>query len=47
MRFEMKLTLTAVALGALAGCAPVDAGLGEALRYDMEQGVAAALGLEH
>ena len=35
MRFEMKLTLTAVALGALAGCAPVDAGLGEALRYDM------------
>lgn len=35
MRCDMKLLLAAGALAALAGCAPVDAGMGEALRYDM------------
>ena len=35
MSFNHKLTLTAVALVMVAGCAPVDPGLGEALRYDM------------
>ena len=35
MRFETKLTIAAVALVAVAGCAPVDPGLGEALRYNM------------
>jgi type IV pilus biogenesis protein CpaD/CtpE len=35
MRFEAKLIIPAAALVGLAGCAPVDPGLGEALRYDM------------
>jgi hypothetical protein len=35
MRFEAKLIVPAAALVALAACAPVDPGLGEALRYDM------------
>ena len=35
MRFEAKLIISAAAALALAGCAPVDPGLGEALRYDM------------
>lgn len=36
MRFEKPmLCLSAVALAAAAGCAPVDPGFGEALRYDM------------
>lgn len=34
MRFDAKLIVPAAALLA-AGCAPVDPGLGEALRYDM------------
>ena len=36
MRFRKPvLCLGSVSLIALAGCAPVDAGFGEALRYDM------------
>lgn len=35
MRFEAKLIVPAFALVAMAGCAPVDLGLGEAQRYDM------------
>jgi hypothetical protein len=35
MRFEARLTIAAGLLAAAAGCAPVDSGLGEALRYDM------------
>jgi hypothetical protein len=34
MRFKSMLILSGVALAA-AGCAPVDPGFGEALRYDM------------
>lgn len=34
MRFKSMLILSAAALAA-AGCAPVDPGFGEALRYDM------------
>ena len=34
MRFDARLIIPA-ALVALAGCAPVDPGFGEALRYDM------------
>ena len=34
MRFEVRLMIAAGLLAA-AGCAPVDPGLGEALRYDM------------
>lgn len=34
MRSEAKLIIPAVALIGLAGCAPVDPGMGEALRYD-------------
>jgi hypothetical protein len=34
MRFEARLMIAAGLLAA-AGCAPVDPGLGEALRYDM------------
>lgn len=35
MRFECKLLIGAGAIVAVAGCAPVDPGMGEALRYDM------------
>lgn len=35
MRCEAKLIVPAVVLATLAACAPVDAGLGEAVRYDM------------
>ena len=35
MRFEARLMIAAGLLAAAAGCAPVDPGLGEALRYDM------------
>ena len=36
MRFNAKLIIPAAALlGLVAGCAPVDPGMGEALRYDM------------
>ena len=35
MRIEAKLIIPATALVALAACAPVDPGLGEAMRYDM------------
>src|SRR5262245_13760508 len=35
MRFKAKLIIPAAALVATAGCAPVDPGLGEAVRYDM------------
>ena len=35
MRFEAKLIIQATVLVSLASCAPVDPGLGEALRYDM------------
>ena len=35
MRFDAKLLLLPLALTALAGCVPVDPGLGEAVRYDM------------
>ena len=35
MRFNGKLMLLVAALTGLAACAPVDPGLGEALRYDM------------
>lgn len=34
MRFKSKLILSGAALAA-AGCAPVDPGFGEAVRYDM------------
>ena len=34
MRFDVKLIVPAAAL-AVAGCTPVDPGMGEALRYDM------------
>lgn len=34
MRFDAKLIVPAAAL-AVAGCTPVDPGMGEALRYDM------------
>lgn len=35
MRFKAKLIIPAAALVATGACAPVDVGLGEALRYDM------------
>jgi hypothetical protein len=35
MRFEVKLLIGAGAALFVAGCAPVDPGMGEALRYDM------------
>ena len=35
MRFELKLAAAASALLLAAGCAPVDSGFGEALKYDM------------
>jgi hypothetical protein len=35
MRFELKLVAAASALLLAAGCAPVDSGFGEALKYDM------------
>ena len=35
MRFKAKQIVLALGLAALAGCASVDPGLGEALRYDM------------
>jgi len=35
MRFRAKQIVLALGLTALAGCASVDPGLGEALRYDM------------
>jgi hypothetical protein len=35
MRFKLNLIVPAAALVLLASCAPVDAGLGEAVRYDM------------
>ena len=35
MRFDAKHILFAVSLLVLAGCVPVDPGLGEAVRYDM------------
>lgn len=35
MRFEAKWAAAGVVIIALAACAPVDPGLGEALRYDM------------
>lgn len=35
MRSKGLLILTGVALVAVAGCAPVDPGIGEAVRYDM------------
>lgn len=35
MNCDRKLMLAAVLAVASAGCAPVDAGMGEALRYDM------------
>ena len=35
MRSKLNLIVPTVAIVALAGCAPVDPGLGEALRYDM------------
>ncbi|WP_051503963.1 hypothetical protein [Sphingomonas jaspsi] len=35
MRFELKLAISAGAALLAAGCAPVDPGMGEALRYDM------------
>jgi len=35
MRFDAKQILFALSLTALAGCVPVDPGLGEAVRYDM------------
>jgi hypothetical protein len=35
MRFNGKQLVLLVALAGLAACAPVDPGLGEALRYDM------------
>jgi hypothetical protein len=35
MRFDAKLIIPAVLFAAVTACAPVDPGLGEALRYDM------------
>lgn len=35
MRFKGEKLLLALAIAGLASCAPVDPGLGEALRYDM------------
>ena len=35
MRFNAKQMLFALSLAGLAGCAPVDMGFGEAVRYDM------------
>ena len=35
MRFDPRLTLSAATLIVLAGCAPVDPGMGEALRYNL------------
>src|SRR5688572_5092898 len=35
MRFKGEQMILAAALAGLAACAPVDPGLGEALRYDM------------
>ena len=35
MRFKSKQILFALSLPLLAGCVPVDPGLGEAVRYDM------------
>ena len=35
MRCDMKLLLASLPVLAAAGCAPVDPGFGEALRYDM------------
>jgi type IV pilus biogenesis protein CpaD/CtpE len=35
MRFDGKQMVLIAALAGVAGCAPVDAGFGEAMRYDM------------
>ena len=35
MRFKLNLIIPAAALLSIAACAPVDVGLGEAVRYDM------------
>lgn len=35
MRFKLKLIVPAAGLASLAACAPVDVGMGEAVRYDM------------
>ena len=35
MRFKLTLAVPAVATAMVTACAPVDAGLGEAVRYDM------------
>ena len=35
MRFRLTLIISAAALASTTGCAPVDSGLGEAVRYDM------------
>lgn len=35
MNFKLKIGLVGASLVAAAGCAPVDPGFGEALRYDM------------
>lgn len=35
MHFKIRQMVLVAALPGLAGCAPVDPGLGEALRYDM------------
>lgn len=35
MRSEVKIVIACLAVAGLAGCAPVDPGFGESLKYDM------------